>query len=93
MDKFLDFRNIVSFFVFGCNEESGGSKKLKVFLSHLFFHEVLINDHGDREESLREHFEPEMQINNPIDENASHVGFDFLLFRHVINEVVLFGFQ
>lgn len=92
MDKLLDFRNVVSFLIFGCNEEGGGSKELKVFFSHLFFHEVLIDDHDNREESLREHFEPEMQVDNPIDEYASHVGFDFLLFRHVINQVVLFGF-
>lgn len=93
MDKFLNLWYVVCFLVFSCDKESCRSKELKIFFPHLLFHEVLIDNHYNSKESFREHFESEMQIYQPIDEDTSHVGFNLLLFWHIINEIVLFGLQ
>lgn len=93
MNKFFDFWDAVSFFILGGDKECSGPKKLKIFFTDLFFHQILIEDHDNSEESFREHLEPEMEVDNPVEKNAPHVRLDFLLLGHVIDEIVLLGFE
>ena len=60
MNKFFDFRHVVGLFILRRDEKGSRAQELQVFLAHLFFHEVLIDDHHNSEESLRKHLESEM---------------------------------
>ena len=73
----------IDFFILAGSEKCSDSDKLEFLSGDLSFFKISVNEIDSQEKRFVDQFELEMDINQPVDEDGSHLFIDVLLLAHV----------
>lgn len=70
--------------VLGCDEHGGNTNQLKLIQRDDLGRQEAVNDVDSKEERLREQPEPSVDLDEPVDEDTTHLPLEIVLVIHVV---------
>ena len=90
MNQIIQIWDLVGLFILCSYVQCSCPNQLQVFLRRRLLRQVQVDYCGRGIQSLREHFEFVVEINDPIQKNPSHFFIYLNLSGHVVLELIIF---